>query len=351
MSQTLQDVNLKDLLSAIISKCSTENPIDYFDKIYASINPIMMMEALNEAKSIIANEGAQTGKSKKAENAEVYITLGGESMTQSFYTGIIAALLWLPNYIRESSHSFKVDQSSIDITLKTLNKCALPQIHDVKEEVIKGEKVMINPSNIKHYSAFLASIVSWLNNGVNSFKIEGTMKTNLELCRYLSAAAVNSFPSVPFAAYHVGQCKTNDIMKLSENLGKSFDWLKYMSSECYAINEPKFVVTTDNAPIVSILGHPLTETFIAKIEDGNAKWLGLFVETEEFAKLCTQAGLSVDQLKKYIIITSPEEHVKKLEANDPIAVFINKQKLTKQIFELRHKFSTVKLDECESYDV
>ena len=83
-------------------------------------------------------------------------------MTQSFYTGVIATLLWLPNYIRESSHSFKVDQSSIDITLKTLNKCALPQIHDVKEEVIKGEKVTINPSNIKHYSAFLASIVSRL---------------------------------------------------------------------------------------------------------------------------------------------------------------------------------------------
>ena len=348
----LKNIKIKELLNAMVLNSSTENPIDYFDKIYESINPIMMLNALQQAKDLVANENATSAKIKKPkENAEVFITLGGESMTQNLYTGIIAALLWLPNYLRDAASKYDVDDHSLDICLSVLNKCALPKIHDIKEEVIKGEKVEIKPSNVRHYTAFLAAIVSWLNDGVNMFKVNGIMKTNLELVRYLSAAAVGSFPAVPFGCYHVGTCKTTDITKLAENLGKSFKWLDYMTDESYAINEPKFVITTDNAPVVSIVGHPLTETFAVKTEDGISKWLGIFVETEEFNKLCAQSGFTTDQLKKYIITTSPEEHENKLNQHDPIATFINKQKMTNEIFKLRHKFSSVKLDQGTDYDV
>lgn len=348
----LKDIKIKELLNAMVLNSSTENPVDYFDKIYESINPIMMLNALQEAKDLVANENATSAKTKKPkENAEVFITLGGESMTQNLYTGIIATLLWLPNYLRDAASKYDIDDHSLDVCLSVLNKCALPKIHDVKEEVIRGEKVEIKPSNVRHYTAFLAAIISWLNDGVNMFKVNGIMKTNLELVRYLSAAAVGSFPAVPFGCYHVGTCKTTDITKLAENLGKSFKWLDYMTNESYTINEPKFVITTDNAPVVSIVGHPLTETFAVKTEDGISKWLGIFVETEEFNKMCAQAGFTTDQLKKYIITTSPEEHENKLKQHDPIAVFINKQKMTNEIFKLRHKFSSVKLDQNTEYDV
>lgn len=349
----LKNIKLNDILNAMVSKASDENPVEYFDKVYASINPIMMMNALEEAKAIVANENATSSKSKKQkETAEVYITLGGESMSQNFYTGIISTLLWLPEYLKNVADKCGIDDQALSTTLNVLDKCALPKIHDIKEEVVDGTRIEVKPSNVRHYTAFLASIVSWLNNGVNMFKINGVMKTNLELSRYLSAAALGNFPSVPFGCYHVGSCKTTDIMKLSENLGKSFDWLKFMTDECYTINEPKFVVTTDNAPIVGIAGHPLTETFAVKTEDGESKWLGIFVETEEFTKMCVQSGFSANQLKKYIISTSPEEHHTKLNANDPVAVFIEKQKMTSEIFKLRHKFSSVDLKELneEEYD-
>ena len=350
-AQELKDIQLKDLLNAIVSKASKENPVDYFDKIYDSINPIMMMNALQEAKDLVANENMVSSKSKKPkENAEVFITLGGESITQNLYTGIIATLLWLPLYLKDAASKFDIDDHSLDVCLSVLNKCALPKIHDVKEEVVKGEKLRVEPSSIKHYTAFLAAIISWLNDGVNMFKVNGMMRTNLELARYLSAAAVNSFPAVPFGCYHVGSCKTTDIAKLAENLGKSFDWLKYMTDESYTINEPKFVVTTDNAPVVGIIGHPLTETFAVKTEEGVSKWLGIFVETEEFNKMCAQAGFTCDQLKKYIITTSLEEHQQNILKHDRIAEFIQNQKMTNEIFKLRHKFSSVKMDEGEKYD-
>lgn len=345
--------SIKDLLNAMIANASTENPLEYHNHMYDSVNPIMLEGALNDARTLIDNENIKSSKSKKPkEEVEVYITLGGESMNQSLYTGIIATLLWLPQYLKDAAKSFNIDQNSLETTLSVLDKCALPKAHDVKEEVIDGKKVSILPSNIRHYTSFLAAIVSWLNSGINMFQVEGIMKTNLELARYLSAVALNSFPSVPFGCYHVGTCKTTDIMQLTENLGKSFNWLNYMTDESYAINEPKFVVTTSNAPIVGIVGHPLTETFAVKTEDGVSKWLGVFVETEEFSKLCIQHGLTVDQLKKYIISTSEAEHSKNLIKKDPIALFIENQKMTSEIFKLRHKFSSVNLpEEVEKYDL
>lgn len=352
MNKTLQEVNLQDVLNACLQKIPQENPVEYFDKMYASINPIAIMSAVDEAKILIKSESDKNKKSQSVENANVYLTLGGESLTQSFYTGVIAALMWLPQYIQESAQRFNVPQSSINTCLSVLNQCALPKIHDVKEEVINGTKVKVEPSNVRYYSAFLSSIVSWLNNGVTNFKVDGIMKTNMEMCRYLSSVALSSFPSVPFAAYYIGKCKTSNIFDFTQKIGKMFDFREYMTDECYTLNQPQFVVTTENAPIVSIVGHPLTETFIAEHKDnGDSKWLGLFVETEEFEKLCVENGLTTNKIKEYIISNTMESHLENLAKKDSVAMFIDSQKLTKEIFKLRQKFSSVCIDKNENYDV
>ena len=349
----LQNITLHELLNAMISNIPEENPVTYFDKMYASINPGMIMAAVEEAKRIIKLENNQSKKGKKKkEQAEVYLTMGGDSLNKSFYTGIIAGLMWLPNYIRDVSSKMGISTQNMETTLNVLKECKLPQIHDVKEETINDTKVAINPSNVKHYSAFLGAIVSWLSSGVTDFVVKGTMKTNLEMCRYLASAALNTFPSVPFCSYHLGTVETSNIFDLSEKIGKSFDWTKYMSNECYLLNEPKFVTTTPNAPIVGIVGHPLTETFIAEIKEGQAKWVGLFIETEEFSKICANNGLTAEMIKKYIIATSEQEHEINVKNKDPIATFIESQKITKQCFEWRHKYSSVKLDqEVVDYEI
>lgn len=381
----LKNINLYELLNCLISKVPEENPVEYFDKMYATINPGMIIEAVETAKKIVDIEGQNSKKSKKKkERAEVYLTLGGDSLNKSFYTGIIAALMWLPNYIRDVSQKLQISNQNMETCLNVLKDCKLPQIHDIKEEVVYGDdknyksetkdislteekndassseeassnntetssnyehKIVVKPSNVKHYSAFLGSIVSWLSSGVTSFTVKDTMKTNLEMCRYLTSAALSTFPSVPFCSYHIGTVDTTDIFNLSEKIGKSFDWTQYMSNECYILNEPKFVVTTNNAPIVGIVGHPLTETFIAEIKENQAKWVGLFIETEEFGKLCATNGLSAEMIKKYIIGTSEKQHSINIREKDPIAMFIENQKLTKQCFEWRHKYSSVKLED------
>ena len=350
----LQNLTIYDLLNSMVAKIPNENPVDYFDKMYDVINPGMVMEAVEEAKRIIEIESETTKKSKKKkEHVNIYLTLGGDSLNKSFYTGIISTLMWLPNYIREVGQRMDISNENIETTLKVLKECKLPQIHDIKEETVNDQKVSVKPSGVRHYSAFLGSIVSWLSNGVTNFQVKGSMKTNLEMCRYLTSVALNNFPSVPFCSYHIGSIDTLDIFKLSEKMGKSFDWTKYMSNECYMLNEPKFFVTTSNAPIVGIVGHPLTETFIAEIKEGQAKWVGLFIETEEFAKICANNGLTAEMIKKYIIGTSEKQHEKNVAQKDPIAMFLENQKITKQCFEWRHKYSSVKIDKelLDAYDI
>ena len=89
-----------------------------------------------------------------------------------------------------------------------------------------------------------------------------------------------------------------------------------------------------------------------EIKEGQAKWVGLFIETEEFSKICANNGLTAEMIKKYIIATSEQEHEINVKNKDPIASFIESQKITKQCFEWRHKYSSVKLDqEIVDYEI
>ena len=353
MEKTLQELNMKDVLNAYVSRVSTENPLQYVNEMYKSIHPGAIRTAVEEARNLVEAESKTTLKkrSKDLEQAEVYLTLGGESMTESFYTGVIATLLWIPKYIKECANRCGVNETDANKCVEVMKKCQLPQVHDVHESVINGTKISVEPANVRFYSAFLSAIVSWCNNGVSDFKIQGNMKTNYELSRYLAASALNSFPSVPFGCYHIGSCQTDDIFKLSEKIGSSFDFTKYMTDLCYQLNSPKFVVTTPNAPIVSIVGHPLTETFVAEIKDGNAKWLGLFIESDEFARVAAQNGLTINQIKTYIIGHTLKQHDEELIKKNPVAMFIDKNKITKECFELRHKFIETGADKNEDYDL
>ena len=342
---------MNDYLCGLVSQVPEENPLDYFNKIYVNINPMMMSEALKQARILVAAEESKTKKSRNKEEVDVYLIMGGENLNKSFYTGVIATLLWLPEYLKQSTSKFGVSKVDAEITQKVLNSCRLPAIHDVSEDVINGVKVSIESSSVRHYTAFLSSIISWCNNGITDFHVNGKQRTNMELSRYLSSAALNTFPSIPFAAYYIGTTHSEDPMAFAEKVGKTMKWTDYMSDENYILNEPKFVCTCRDAPIVSIPGHPLTDTFVAEIKDGQAKWLGIFVENEEFTKLCAKEGLTSNDIKKYIIEHNENEHRNLLAKHDPIAMFLEKQKMIKEAFKLKDKFSCSHIEESDKYDM
>ena len=331
--------DLSIYLQGLLSSITTENPLDYFNDMYKSINPHYITVAKEEAKKVLKSEAKKGDK-----QVNVYLTLGGDSINKFLMEGIIAALLWLPYYIEDVADVFKLSREDIETTKKVLSSIALPKVFDAIDIDNSNEKQ--TSSNCRHYASFLITIIRWLTTGITSFKQTGDEgRTNLELVRYLTATALNTFPAIPYCAYFLGQTKTTDMAKLAEKLAKSVDFREFMTSESYQINSPKFVVQTPDAPLVGISGHPLGELYVGMLDDTTKKteWFGVFVKSEQFEQLCTENGLTVNEVHEYIMGISKEQHKQILRDSKneryKIANFIEKQgnELIKTGFDLFHR--------------
>jgi hypothetical protein len=160
----------------------------------------------------------------------------------------------------------------------------------------------------------------------------------MEMVRLLASTAQNHFPSVPFAAYFIGQIKNNNIFKCAEHMGKLIKFSDYMTTESILLNEPKFVVQTSNSPIVGVVGHPLTNTVVGQTTGtGGFEWLGLFEASDEFERICVSNGFTSQEVKKYLLGIDRNEHNKLCQQKDKLALFVESQHIAKQALELREQ--------------
>lgn len=341
-TEDITKLSFGQLLQAKLREIPNEDPMSYIKYMYSTIHPGMIQLAVKDAKTTIAKENKKTGKP-----VNVYLTLGGEGMDESFYTGAVSALLWLQDYIDIAKTSFDCSQTEVDTVKKVLRKIGLPHVSDARVE----DQTLKATTTCRHYSSFLGSLVQWASTGVTSTMIQGKMRSNLELSRFLSKLALGSFPSIPFTAFLIGSLKTNDMMELSERMSRVIDFNKFMTPESIELNQPKFIVQTDNAPLIAITGHPLSNIVYGQENNGQVEWYGLFQESEEFNRLCVKNGVSAKDVKKYIYQTSWNDHQTNITKGDRIALFIQNQQIVKEVFELRHKEYGIDVDENESYEV
>ncbi len=339
-------------INSLLSSVTVENPLEHFNSMYKSINPHCIEFARDEARKLVKNEHKKNGK-----QCNVYMSIGGDSINESLIQGIIAGLLWLPNYIKDAAETFKLDRTSIDTTLNVLNSINLPKTFDAYDQKLdNGETVKIQPSNCRHYATFIASIVRWLTTGVTSFQNTGEPRVNIEMVRYLASTAMNSFPSIPYCSYFIGTCKTTDMSELAVRLAKEINWTNYMTKEAYQINQPRFVVQTADAALVGVSGHPLSNYYLGQLDPSTnkAEWFGVYVQNEQFQQLCTENGFSIDEVRKYSMGTSKNNHVRRVEKNDKLAMFIENNKLLKIGFDELHKYdlsNDIKPEDVEGYNV
>ena len=342
MDTNILNLSFSQLLQAKLHEITTEVPNDYLKYMYSTIHPGMIQLAVRDSKQLLARENKKSG----GKQVNVYLTLGNDGMTQSLYTGAIAALLWLEDYIDIAKTSFGCTQDEVNTAKKVLHKIGLPHPSDAR---LDENGNIIAASTCQHYASFLGSLVQWLTTGVSSFKVKGKMKSNMELARFLSSIVLNNFPSLPFTAYYIGTIKTDDMMQLTENLSRVIDFTKFMTPESIDLNQPKFVVQTANAPLVGISGHPLAQMIYGQENNGQVEWFGLFQESEEFNKICIKAGVSAKDVKKYIYQTSWAEHQKKISEGNKLALFVQSQNIIKDVFEIRHKEYNNEVEE-EDFD-
>ena len=334
MSEDNHQHDLHAYLNSLMNTVSIENPLNYFNSMYKSINPMAIDLAVNAAEKIIQNQN----KKKGTKTANVFLNIGSDSINESFLQGIIAALLWMPAYIRDIMEPLKLAREEVDTCLKVLKQCNLPTVFDAYDKEIDGKTTKIESSSCRHFALFLTSITQWCYSGITSFKNTGESRSNIEMVRFLTSTALNSFPSVPFCSYFLGQCKTNDYAKLAELLTKEFNWPDYMSKEAYSINQPRFQVCSEHAPLVGCCNHPLAMLLVGETTNNKTTWLSIFCEGEEFSRLCLENSLTVDEVKEYVLSTTKENHQKKLSNGDKIAKFVDNNKLVSQGFQLLHRF-------------
>ena len=342
MTQDILNLSFGQLLQAKLHEIPNEDPTKYFQYMYSTIHPGMMTLAVKDAKRTLMRENKKSGK-----NVNVYLTLGSDGMTESLYTGAIASLLWLQEYIDIAKTSFGCSSAEVETTKKVLRKIGLPYSLDASVDEKTGE--LKASSSCRHYASFLGSLVQWLTTGVTAFKVQGKMKSNMELSRFLSSLALNSFPSIPFTAYYIGSIKTEDPMELSAKMSRVIDFNKFMTPESLELNQPKFIVQNENTPLVGISGHPLANIIYGQENNGNVEWFGLFQESEEFNKICIKAGVSVSDVKKYIYQTSWKEHQRNISEGNKIALFIQSQNFVKEVFEMRHQEYGIDKNEEDDY--
>jgi hypothetical protein len=331
------EIQLLNLCNAV----PNENPLEFFDQLYKTISPNMMNFAVKESKALLQKENKKNG-----HNVNVFLTLGADNMQRALYTGAIGSILWLNSFIDKAASVNKIEKNDADVCKKVLRSLDLPSVSDAFYNENSLESFTPN-STLRHYSYFLSNFVVWMTSGITAFKQTDKVRTNMELCRFLTGLAIESFPSIPHTAYYIGSIKTNDMFTLSEKLAKTLDFTKYMSEKSIELNQPKFVVQTENSPLVGIAGHPLANMIYGQVKNDNVKWLGVFQESEEFRKLCLNAGLTSTDVQKYVLVNGMESHKKNLLKNDPIAKFIESQHYTKEIFELRTKIYSIETDEID----
>lgn len=322
--------DLVQVLNSIIAGIPPDNPLQYLDTLYAGVNPAFIETAVEEGKK----KTAALNNKKGANEMNVYFTLGRESANRARISGFFSAILWMENYVRNKGDENGVTPQEMQTFTSVLRKMHLPQIVDT---LIPAGKVY----TIRSYAACLAHYLLWLDkpSAANTAGAD-VSRSNKEVCDLITSSTLDSYPTIPFTAYYLGSIKSNDdVLTLSEKLYKDMKFDKYITDDFAKANEPKFIVTSADAPLVSVVLHPLCFSTVG-MPDNNTRsvqWFSSFTSNAQFDEICAKNNVTSKAVAKYMLQTSLEKHEKNLQAGQPIAKFINDMKIMGNIYERLRK--------------
>ena len=312
--------NFYEMAMAQAARITAENPLEYANRMYQTVNPEAMRAIVKDAKQLLNKENSRSGK-----DVDVYILLGGETNYEKMFDGLIGGMIYLFDYIDIAAEVKHLNKKDVETTKNLLRSIDLPMRAD-------------EHTSCRHFSQLIQSFLQWLTFGFTQGKIEGKVKNNYEVTRFIRATALEQFPAIPPTVYHIDKTKTSNPFKLAEKLQNNFRFTNYMSKASLQLNEPRFVVAANGAPLVFQSGHPLANNYIGIEKDGETEWLGIFTESEEFNRICMEQGVSMKEVKMYMMENTMETHLANLKkGKNPIAKFIESQNLAKVMFEQKVK--------------
>lgn len=325
MATLPEGLSIAQVINSLIAEIAPDDPLQYLEKMYDSVNPAFIDFAVDKGKEKVA----KLNNKKGTREVNAFFTLGQESATRARIEGFFSALLFMEDYIRSRGEQNNVTQAEMKTYTTVLRKMGFPQVVDAY--IPDGRKY-----DVRSYEAVLSAYLLWLSNGsLANTPGSRVTRSNKEVCECLTAAALDSYPAVPFTAYYLGTIKTNeDVLTLAEKMYKDSNFDTYISKEFSQINEPKYIVTTSNAPIVNVVNHPLG-VMTYGMTDANKQtvnWFSAFSASPEFAKIAAANNTTPEAISKYMITTSLEQHQRNIQLGNPIAKFINEQKICGEIY-------------------
>ena len=329
-SQIPAGLNIVDVVNALIREMPNENPLKYLENMYDSLSPAFINFGIATAK-----EKAKSLNNKKGtKEVNIYFQMGTENVSKSRISGFFSGILFIEDYVRSKGPTMGITPSELKTFTDVLRRAGLPTLADA----YKPEGVTYTT---KTYEALLSAWLVWMSRSSVANRQGATVsRSNKEVCDVLTSSSLGTFPAIPFTSFYIGTIKTNeDIPTLAEKMYKGTKFDKYISDEFSAINEPKFVVASSNAPVTSLGLHPLVfnVTGIPDSNSNNVEWWSGFSQSNEFAKICMKNNLTPKQIAIYMLSTSIEQHKRNIESKNPIALFIKEQKIMDATYELLRK--------------
>lgn len=314
------------IINGLIADLPSEDPLKYLETMYASINPLFPRDAVQAGKLMLQKLNDKKGK----QEVNVHFTMGQENATRSRIEGFFSGILFIEEYVRAKGDTYGVTASEMKTYSTVLRKMGVPQTNSAY--VPEGRTY-----DIRSYEGLLTSWLMWLSNGslANTSGAKVT-RSNKEVCSCLTASTLASYPAVPFASYYVGTIKTNrDVLDIAKEMHKVAGFEKMLTDEFRRVNEPKYIVTNASSPVVNMVNHPLTALTYGILDQNKQvlDWFAGYSTSREFERLASNAGISLKDVDKYMLTHSASQHEAELALNNPIAKFIDGQKITKQIYK------------------
>lgn len=326
----MEKLEFEDVLRAFYQNINNNKIGTDFNNMFKSVNPALVIKATENMKEQLST--FHKNIKPNFNDLNIYFAIGNRYASDEFYIGVISTLLWLRDYAADLAERQQINSDDVSFLDKLLDKMKIPTKQSIN-----------SPAYL--FGSMLMSITNWCGNVSNNCKdLLSEFKTNYDYSSYIAKYCIGSFPAVPFTCYYLGSVSDEDPYVLMEKIKLNINYEDYMSKESIYINNPRFLVLNAFAPITDCPYSPFCENYILQKHGASNEWISMFRDSEEFNKLCLDDNIDPDDVKKYTHITTYSKHKENVENKNPIALFIEKHIMFKNIFQLTAKELEKKID-------
>lgn len=291
------------------------SPIAYAEEILSSINPEAVRTSVRELRQAVAslNEDRDSPSVKTDEIYDVYLSIGGTSLSREFLTGVVSGQIY--TYVK-AREKYEKDPRMLKMLDKLYEDLNLPSGH-MTDSVIEAWSM----------SSFAHDVCGFCNSSYDS------SNTNMSAIGHLVDSIVKRYPTLERVYWNAGSfCRTreegiDDAMSL---ISASCNPNRHFSDIMRKIVKPNITIARRDSPIATTNSSHIARVYSSTGANGDITWASAFAKTDEFIRVLADNAIIPEDLDAYHRAYNPEFHTKCLRDTGSrfhaIANFLEKNK-------------------------